>query len=349
MLLEFLSAWLGARLFSWLAVLLRAPTPAILMITQIGAGLSRGLAYALFLVANIHGADLGLGAPPWLSGWFWLVFVFTAAITAMEWRRITVRQLIGRPINNHIVFAVLLGGLEAIHHAGRGAILRRYALSNVPRSLGLLRGREVLVGFFWGILLGIIVVVVDIARARREMRKVGKGTGAQYAFYQVFEEVIHFLDDTYGLSVFTFTELIAYVFAQIDAYLLGKSYALRQEMTKLFLRTYVLFLEERFRVEGAEHYQQLTGRVKEYIRMLRKRSEEDILWQLEFWISQAALRGDYYQEGSPAVISTFCGYATRRTALRNFLSGISHLYRVQLGQAVAIGSGQSADRPAGVR
>ncbi|MFC1761811.1 hypothetical protein ACFL6U_06995 [Planctomycetota bacterium] len=126
---------------------------------------------------------------------------------------------------------------------------------------------------------------------------------------------------SYNLNIFTFTEIFAFLFFQIDSVLFKKGISKRDEISQALYRKYQTIIANRkFPLEQTEIYytDTLDFRISEYGEMLRKRKEmADIVERLTFYLDQCDA-GKFHTNNSPLVLKDFFKMTEGRTDIVAF-------------------------------
>lgn len=120
------------------------------------------------------------------------------------------------------------------------------------------------------------------------------------------ELVLGFLKSSRGhkSSVYTYTELFAFIYFEIDSVLSARRMLCRQSFVQSLSEIYSDTLVSRFNINDVDkHISILNSRIKEYAEGHNSGKEKsEIIDGLGFYLDQASLKNDYQVLGSPVML-----------------------------------------------
>lgn len=150
----------------------------------------------------------------------------------------------------------------------------------------------------------------------------GKGLESESIGDQTCALVMNFLDSShqYKPNIFTFTELFAFVYFEVDSVLFNRQIPARQLIADSLLHSYLENVQKRYKDDKNAHYEMLLQRTEIYGEMYREHKEKaEIVQRLTFYMNQAlGLDGYHQEEESPVVIGDIFGDMGRQAELTTF-------------------------------
>ena len=124
----------------------------------------------------------------------------------------------------------------------------------------------------------------------------------------------------YKLSEYTFTELFAFLYFELDSVMSARKMESRRSIVNSLSTAYCATLESKFRVKNVdEHINMMKRRISEYAQDQNSGKERsDIVERLSFYLDQASIKNGYHVIGDPLGLGDFFVSMNGKMELANF-------------------------------